>query len=468
MIKRLIACCLGLLLAAQAQGADPGFRAVASIKPIHSILAGLMRGSDGPELLVQQGAPFGYRLSSAQQSRLREADLVVWVGPELESFLVQPLQHMKAGSVVLTLLDNDRIKVLASRWDEQERDPYFWLDSRNAIILVDELAGVLMNADAPRAHLYKRNRDSLLAKTAKLDRQLEYGYHGLKSGTGMSYYDTLQYFEQAYALTIDGVLARSPRHPVETQRLLTGRLELSRGTYDCLLTEPALGMPDLRLLLGDAQVQRGEIDSFGHDLTAGPDLYFEMMERNTKAIKSCLRRGLIGGPVEPLPAQRADRDMGGKFMLTNHRGELVSEKDLKGKYQLFYFGYTYCPDVCPTGLRTMTLALDRLGEKSSKIQPYFVTVDPERDTAGVLNGYVGYFGSKLIGLTGSRNMIDAVTKQFKVRYERVPIEGGGADQYSMDHTAGAFLMGPGGRFIAKFADGLSPSTLADKINTLVP
>ncbi len=468
MIHRIVIACLALLFAAQSSTAEAGFRAIASIKPIHSVLTGLMRGAAVPELLVDEGAPFGFRLSREQEAGLREADLVVWVGPELEAFLIDPLKRMKPDAVVLTLLDNHKFKVLGSRWDERERDPFFWLDSRNAIILVDELARELMSVDAPRAHLYKRNRDALLAKVARLDRQLEYGYHGLTSGTGISYYDTLQYFEQAYALTIDGVLARSPQHPVNAKKLLAGRFKLMRGEYDCLLVEPSLGMPDLNLLLGDTQVQMGEIDSFGAGLPAGPDLYFAMMKRNTTAIKSCLRKG--GHPInsDTEQGESVPLEIGGKFMLTDHNGRLISEKDLQGKYQLVYFGYTYCPDICPTGLRVMSLALERLGEKASRIQPYLITVDPERDTADVLKGYVGYFGNNLIGLTGSRNMIDRVAKHFNVRFEKIYMEGAAADEYSMDHTAGAFLIGPDGRFITKFANGLSPKRLAENIATHVP
>jgi len=458
-----------LLLHISLSYADDSFRVVASIKPVHSILASLMRGTEGPQLLVKEGqTPFSYQLDEQQKQDLTTADIIVWVGPELEQFLEKPLAALGPDVEVKTILDNPKIKVLPSRWNESHRDPFFWLDTRNIIILIDELTRELMVADAARAHLYKRNRDALYMRMAELDRRLEYGYRGLNSGVGIAYYDTLQYFEQAYALKIRGLVAQSPMQTVDAARLLEGRAKLADGYYSCLLTETDMKMPDLPLLTGTAEIKRAELDSFGSKFTPGPDLYFYLMKHNTRAIKDCLKQGDTSVAASPVTEPIAPSEIGGKFMLMDHNGKLVTEKDLQGKYQIIIFGYTFCPDVCPTSLQALTLALSRLGDKAKMIQPYFITVDPERDTVQVMHRYVGYFHDGLIGLTGSKSMIERVAKQFNVKYEKVLEPGMEPNMYIMDHTASAFLMAPDGSFITKFAYGISPQQLVEKINQYLP
>jgi len=445
------------------------FRVIASIKPIHSILAGLTQGTDVLELLVPEGrTPYGYELTEQQKENLKSADMVVWVGPELERFLADQIQTVKQDASVITLLEHPALKVLPSRWDESRRDPFFWLDSRNVIILVDALTRELMIADAPRSHLYKRNRDTLLARMAKLDRRLEYGYRGLKGGFAIAYYDTLQYFEQAYALKITNVVAQSPFTPVNAKNLLQGRSELTANSYACLLTESNIKMPDLQLLTGGGEVNIGELDSFGSRLKSGPELYFELMDHNSSVIKRCLHYGTSTETPGRVEEFDPSIKIGGKFLLLDHNGKLVTEKDFLGKYQMLYFGYTFCPDVCPTTLQVMSVALDSLGPKADMIQPYFITLDPERDTVQVMNRYINFFKIDLIGLTGSRSMTDRVAKQFRVRFEKVVEEGMDPGLYILDHTASVFLMAPDGRFITKFAYGISAKQMVEKINQHIP
>lgn len=400
--------------------------------------------------------------------------MIVWVGPELEKFLIEPVENAtKAGVSVLTLLDNPELKILPSRWskdqDDSDRDPFFWMDSRNTLILVDELSRALMDADTGRAHLYKRNRDQLLSRVAELDRRLEYGYRGLKSGVGMAYFDTLQYFEQAYALKIRGVMAQSPEQPVDASQLLMSRVKLKEGYYACLLTERAMPMPEFPLLTEGVEINIGVLDSFGTDLPAGPELYFQLMLQNTDTIKKCLQYSGTATQADvvedelPLTAK-----IGGKFMLIDHNGKLVTEKDMLGKFQLIYFGYTFCPDICPTSLQVMSLSLDMLGEQANLFKPYFITVDPERDNAGVMKNYVQYFNKDLVGLTGTTAMVERVAKQFKVRYEKVIEEDADPDMYIMDHSASVFLMAPNGEFITKFAHGISAKQMVESLKSYLP
>lgn len=441
-------------------------KVVVSIKPIHSILAGLMQGVGTPELLVGKGElPYDHRLSDAQKQALAEADLIVWVGPELEHFLVEPLARLEGGPRVITLLDSEAIKVLPSRWVDDERDPHLWLDSRNMLILIDEFTRLLMDMDAPRAHLYRRNRDRLFRQVAELDRRLEYGYRGLKGGVILAYYDTLQYFEQAYALKVGGVLSPAPDHRVDALKLLEEHNRLREGQYACVLTEAGMKMPEWSILMKDVQVNRAELDSFGTRFEPGDGLYLEIMEHNTAAIKGCIQPDKAS-PILDAAADTAEPSpyVGGRFMLMDHNGRLVTPEEMLGKYQLIYFGYTYCPDVCPTSLQVMATALKKLTPaERARIQPYFITVDPERDTQEVLAGYVTYFDKSMIGLTGSRAMIDRLLNEFNVTAEKVPDEGGDPDKYLIDHTASLYLMAPDGRFITKFAHGISPDQLVAKL-----
>ena len=227
-------------------------------------------------------------------------------------------------------------------------------------------------------------------------------------------------------------------------------------------------MPDLQLLTGEAEINIGELDSFGSKLKPGPELYFELMNHNARVIKQCLHAGTAAETSDTEEKLGQTSRIGGKFLLLNHNGELVTEKEFLGKYQLLYFGYTFCPDVCPTTLQVLSVAMNLLGPKADLIQPYFITLDPERDTVQVMQRYVDFFNINLIGLTGSRSMTDRVAKQFNVKFEKVAAEGADPDLYILDHTASLFLMAPDGRFITKFAYGISAQQIVEKINQYIP
>ena len=158
--------------------------------------------------------------------------------------------------------------------------------------------------------------------------------------------------------------------------------------------------------------------------------------------------------------------LGGPLDLVHHTGRRFSEAELAGKYRLVFFGYTYCPDICPLGLHTMAEALDRLPpELAQKIQPIFVSVDPERDTPALLKDYVAAFHPRLVGLTGTVEEIEAVKKAWRV-YARKSEEQRGAD-YLVDHSTFTYLMGPDGRYLAHFGHGTTPEQMAERLARLV-
>jgi protein SCO1/2 len=138
--------------------------------------------------------------------------------------------------------------------------------------------------------------------------------------------------------------------------------------------------------------------------------------------------------------------VGGPFSLVDQDGRRVTEKDFLGKYMLVFFGYTYCPDICPTELQVMSAALDQLGPEADRIQPIFVSIDPARDTPEVLKAYVANFGPRLIGLTGSPEEVAAIAKAYRAYYAKAG-NGSTATDYLMDHSSIIYLMGPDGRFV---------------------
>jgi protein SCO1/2 len=141
--------------------------------------------------------------------------------------------------------------------------------------------------------------------------------------------------------------------------------------------------------------------------------------------------------------------IGGPFEMVNQNGAKVTEKDFAGKPALIFFGYTFCPDVCPTELQIMSTTLDQLGDQAKDIQPIFVTIDPARDTPVVLKTYLESFGPRWTGLTGTQEQVRQITHNWHVFYEKRDNKASPQD-YLMDHSSFVFLMGADGKFIKHF------------------
>ena len=151
--------------------------------------------------------------------------------------------------------------------------------------------------------------------------------------------------------------------------------------------------------------------------------------------------------VQTEPSVPSPSSIGGPFSLVAPDGRTLTDADFKGKPKLVFFGYTHCPDVCPTTLFDMSQMLHTLGPDAGRIGVLFITVDPERDTPAVLKDYLSNFDPHLRGLTGDPAAVNAALKAFRVYAKKVPLEGG---EYTMDHTAVVYLMDKNGRFVAPF------------------
>lgn len=155
--------------------------------------------------------------------------------------------------------------------------------------------------------------------------------------------------------------------------------------------------------------------------------------------------------------------MGGPFSLTDQTGATVTDADLKGHASALFFGYTYCPDVCPTTLTDMTTWLGALGADGDKLKVYFITVDPERDTREQMADYLTAFDPRIIGLTGTRPAIDQVLKDYRVYSKKV----GDGDNYTMDHTATVYLLDANAQLVGTLDYQENSETALAKLKKLV-
>jgi len=155
--------------------------------------------------------------------------------------------------------------------------------------------------------------------------------------------------------------------------------------------------------------------------------------------------------------------VGGPFKLIGTDGQEVTEAAVKGKYSLFFFGFTFCPDACPTALNTFTLVLNKLGAEADKIQPVFVSIDPERDKPAVLKEYLTSFDPRIMGLTGTPEEIAETAKEFRVYYAKQ----GEGEFYLMDHSTAIIVMNPDFDYAGVLAGNMQPDDMVARLKELI-
>ncbi len=156
--------------------------------------------------------------------------------------------------------------------------------------------------------------------------------------------------------------------------------------------------------------------------------------------------------------------VGGPFTLVAPDGRTVTDRDFRGRWMLVFFGYTFCPDVCPTALANVALVLERLGPLAERLAPVFISIDPERDTPEVVGAYVRQFDPRIVGLTGTPERVRAAAQAYRAFYRKVEPEAGeDADAYLVEHSAWLYLMGPDGTFVKVFPHASDPERVAAAI-----
>lgn len=300
-------CALLLACSAAAQASTP--LVVASIKPVESLVAGVMAGTgDEPYLLVPGAAsPHTYSLRPSDMRALSQARVVFWVGPMLETFLNRPLKNLPADVRVVALSQAPGIKLLPVRAgfgiapDEDMADhahrslphdaeinPHIWLDPRNAEAMVHEITRVLSTIEPAHAARYQTNATALEARLSRLDQHLAHILAPVKTVPFMVFHDAYAYLDTRYGLRAVGALTVEPSLPPGARRVEAARQAITHYGVRCMFREPEFASPLVRTVTAGSDVRIGVLDPLGADLKPGPDLYFELMDTLGTHLDSCL------------------------------------------------------------------------------------------------------------------------------------------------------------------------------------
>ncbi|MFO1428599.1 MAG: zinc ABC transporter substrate-binding protein [Candidatus Competibacteraceae bacterium] len=284
--------------------AAPGPDVVASIKPVHSLVAGVMQGVGEPVLLLKGGAsPHDYSLRPSEVQRIDQAQVVFWIGSELESFLSKSLDNA-TGVRSIELLRAPGVETLPLReggaWephghdrDEHEHtsgdaDAHIWLDPRNAMAMVRWIGTVLGEVDPAHKAVYASNAAALLERLAQLERNLREQLQPLQGKPYIVFHDAYHYFERRFGLAAVGSITLNPERPVGARRIQEIRERIKNNQVLCVFSEPQFKPTLVDTLIEDSPAKRGVLDELGADLTAGPEAYFQLMHHLADGLRACL------------------------------------------------------------------------------------------------------------------------------------------------------------------------------------
>ncbi|MFZ1641464.1 MAG: zinc ABC transporter substrate-binding protein [Candidatus Contendobacter sp.] len=288
----------------------------ASIKPVHSLVAGVMQGVGEPLLLVSGGAsPHEYSLKPSDTRALDAAQVVFWIGPDLESFLVKPLANAKKARSV-ALIDAPGVTVLPLReggaWErhrhgpdepagrhaehdhdpdhEASRDAHVWLDPANAAAMVHRIVAVLGEVDPAHQADYARNGAALVERLDRLNQQLATALAPVKDRPYIVFHDAYHYFEQRYGLNAVGSVVLRPEQRPGAKRVADIQARVRDLKVRCVFSEPQFQSALVETVIAGSDARRGVLDPLGADLPAGPDAYFQLLQGLTDALRGCLTR----------------------------------------------------------------------------------------------------------------------------------------------------------------------------------
>lgn len=294
-----------------ASGDEP--RVVATIKPVHSLVAGVMAGVGEPLLLVRGGgSPHDYSLRPSEARALEDADVIVWIGEGLETFLKKPLAALAGDARILALGEAPGVQRLATRksglWAEEEQgsedeheeededaehahgqfDTHLWLDPVNAGAMVDAIVATLGEADPADAARFESNGKLLRARLEQLDQTLAARLAPVRDRPFVVFHDAYQYFEARYRLNAVGTIAVDPGRRPGARRLAEIRARLVELDAACVFAEPQFEPALIDTVIEGTGAKKGVLDPLGADLAAGPEQYFQLMERLAGSLLGCL------------------------------------------------------------------------------------------------------------------------------------------------------------------------------------
>ncbi|HEX7968304.1 MAG TPA: zinc ABC transporter substrate-binding protein [Stellaceae bacterium] len=280
-------------------------KVVASIKPIHSLIAGVMAGVGEPALVVTGGSsPHLYTLRPSDAKRIEEADIVFWIGPILEGFLVKPLASLGDRAEIVELDRAPEIALLPAReggaWEADEdardhagaleQDGHLWLDPENARAIVRVAVARLSARDPENAARYAANGAALEQRLILLDAELRQRVAAVRAVPFVVFHDAYQYLERRYGLAALGSITVSPEHPPGARRIQAIRDKVTRAGARCVFSEPQFEPRLVQTVIAGTRANTAVLDPEGAALPRGPDLYFTLMRDLADALAGCLAR----------------------------------------------------------------------------------------------------------------------------------------------------------------------------------
>ncbi|MCC7274648.1 MAG: zinc ABC transporter substrate-binding protein [Alphaproteobacteria bacterium] len=278
---------------------------VTTVKPIHSLVAAVMAGAGTPSLLIGGAAsPHTYQLKPSEAKRLEAADLVIWVGPTLETPLAKPLRTLVRRGALMTLTATPGIRVLAAReggaWEDlhdhghkhsaaaEELDGHLWLDPENAGAVARAAAAALAQRDPPNAERYRANAAALSDRLAVLDGEMRARLVAVKGVPFLSFHDAYQYLEARYGLNGIGAIAVSPERKPGAKRLQALRQRVRTAGARCVFSEPQFDPGLVATVIEGSKARTAVLDPLGATIADGPDLYPALMRGIADALRGCL------------------------------------------------------------------------------------------------------------------------------------------------------------------------------------
>ena len=293
-----------IILAWTSLAASAETRVVASIKPLHSLVAAIMEGVGEPGLIVDgAGSPHAYSLKPSQAAEIEDAELIFWIGPELEAFLQKPIAIIGAKAAVVELTNaRDLIRLQTreggafethGRDTEDDHavgrlDTHIWLDPQNAKVFVREIAESLVKSDPANAGRYESNADRVAAKLDALTADVQVTLEPVKGRTFIALHDAYQHFEHRFGIAAAGSITVSPEIMPGAQRIGEIRAKLKDLGATCVFAEPQFESKLIRIVVEGTGARSGVLDPLGAGLENGPELYFDLIRNMAHSIRDCL------------------------------------------------------------------------------------------------------------------------------------------------------------------------------------
>jgi zinc transport system substrate-binding protein len=292
-----LAAIIFLLLSA---GATAAPRVVVTVAPVHSLVAGVMQGVAEPRLLLPPGAsPHSYSLLPSDARGLTRADLVVWIGEDLELFLEKPLRTLSGDAQILkvtgipglTLLEADASEHQDAHGHRQHaHDPHVWLDPHNAVRIVEAVADTISRIDPEHAAVYRKNALTQLERLQALDREIAQAVAPVRDKPFLVFHDAYKYFERRYGLRSAGALTASPDRPPGARTVAAARDRIRSANVGCVFREPQFEPSLAQAVVRGTDARIAVLDPLGADLAPGPSAYFQLIRNLTHSLVGCLAR----------------------------------------------------------------------------------------------------------------------------------------------------------------------------------